>query len=268
MVESRWNWMEVRGATCKWKLSCYGSLKLQCGSPWGIKDSDVLWYASLLRTLSSCNALELLWQELTSEDFQESWGPDFSPQLLQDTLYVTLKKHVEHKDGQDWSATLICFKGSTYRLGACTGDVDVQTAVAAPAGKGCAIPWVLVTCDMSWCCRMCCAACMQKAGVFGVSPHLDQLSPTSFSNTAPCWLFVAPKNLARIGSKSNERNSVTLVEVCSCLISTAMSQDGGPTTSSNFCTPHTGPHHSPSFEQDLMLKIRPYRSPVGQNARI
>lgn len=66
----------------------------------GIKDSDVLWYASLLRTLSSCNALELLWQELTSEDFQESWGPDFSPQLLQDTLYVTLKKHVEHKDGQ------------------------------------------------------------------------------------------------------------------------------------------------------------------------
>lgn len=74
-----------------------------------------------------------------------------------------------------------------------------------------------------------------KSGSHGVSPHLDQLSPTSFSNTAPCWLFVAPKNLARIGSKSNERNSVTLVEVCSCLISTAMS--GGPTTSSNFCTP-------------------------------
>eukprot|EP00435_Cladocopium_sp_Y103_P068098 s1226_g31.t1 len=70
----------------------------------GIKDSDVLWYASLLRTLetsySSCNALELLWQELTSEDFQESWGPDFSPQLLQDTLYVTLKKHLERKGGQ------------------------------------------------------------------------------------------------------------------------------------------------------------------------
>lgn len=70
------------------------------GFPGGIKDSDVLWYASLLRTLrtlhSSCNALELLWQELTSEDFQESWGADFSPQLLQDTLYMTLKKHLEH----------------------------------------------------------------------------------------------------------------------------------------------------------------------------